>query len=162
MTGPIHSGTGVRTDLDTLPVEGSESGVDHSRLEWVPDRGGRLFLVAALGAAPQAFAELALPLTRGAVQLADARGFAGIAFEARGSGRYSLLVDSYGVRSRSRFRAAFDANAARREIRIPFSALRSPDPDAALDLAALRALAIRLQGEPGGNAWLELGRVRFY
>jgi hypothetical protein len=40
--------------------------------------------------------------------------------------------------------------------------LRSPDPDAALDLAALRALTIRLQGEPGGNSWLELGQVRFY
>jgi imidazolonepropionase-like amidohydrolase len=162
MTGPIHSGTGVRTDLGTLPVEGTESGVDHSHLDWVPDSDGHLFLVAALGAAPQAFAELALPLTRGAVQLADARGFAGIAFEARGSGRYALLVDSYGIRSRSRFRAPFEAGDDRREVRIPFSALRSPDPEAALDLAALRALAIRLQGEPGGNAWLELGRVRFY
>jgi len=162
MTGPIHMGAGVRTDLDTLPVEGTESGVDHSRLDWVPDGGGRLFLVAALGAAPQAFAELALPLTRGAVQLADASGFAGIAFEARGSGRYALLIDSYGVRSRNRFRAGFEAGGTRREIRIPFSAFRSPGPEAILDLAALRALTIRLQGEPGGTAWLELGRLRFY
>lgn len=159
---PVHRMTGPILTAETRPVEGTEPGVDHSRLDWVPDGSGRLFLVAALGAAPQPFAELALPLTRGAVHLADARGFAGIAFEARGSGRYALIVDGYGVRPRNRFRAEFEANGVRREVRIPFSALRSPDPRAALDLAALRALAIRLHGEPGGTAWLELGRLRFY
>ena len=159
---PVHRVTGPILTPDTRPVEGTESGVDHSRLDWVPDGAGRLFLVAALGAAPQPFAELALPLSRGAVQLADAGGFAGIAFEARGSGRYALIVDSYGIRSRNRFRTEFEAGAVRREVRIPFSTLRSPDPREILDLAALRALAIRLHGEPGGTAWLELGRVRFY
>lgn len=159
---PVHRMSGPILTADSRPVEGTESGVDHSRLDWVPDGAGRLFLVAALGAAPQPFAELALPLTRGAVQLGDASGFAGIAFEARGSGRYGLIVDSYGIRPRNRFRAEFEANGTRREVRIPFGALRSPDPRAALDLAALRALAIRLHGEPGGTAWLELGRVRFY
>ena len=51
---------------------------------------------------------------------------------------------------------------ARREIRIPFSAFRSPLPEARLDPARLRALLFRLEGEPGGGAWLELGNVRFY
>jgi hypothetical protein len=48
------------------------------------------------------------------------------------------------------------------EIRIPFSAFRSRDTDAKLDLARLRALIVQLDGEPGGTAWLELGKVRFY
>ncbi|HYJ82363.1 MAG TPA: amidohydrolase family protein [Allosphingosinicella sp.] len=164
MAGPIHTGAGPagRTDLDTLPVEGTDPGMDHSHLDLAPMPGGRLFLTAGMGAAPSPFAELNLPLTRGAVQLADASGFAGIAFEARGAGGYVLQLNSYGIHPRSWFRASFEAGEARREIRIPFSAFRSPLAGARLDPARLRALLFRLEGEPGGGAWLELGKVRFY
>jgi imidazolonepropionase-like amidohydrolase len=164
MAGPIHSGAGPagRTDLDTLPVEGTDPGMDHSHLDLSPMPGGRLFLTAGMGAAPRPFAELHLPLTRGAVQLADAGGFAGVAFEARGAGDYELQLNSYGIHPRSWFRASFEAGEARREIRIPFSAFLSPLAEARLDPARLRALLFRLEGEPGGGAWLELGAVRFY
>lgn len=167
MAGPILTAATAsgRTDLDTLPVEGSDSGADHSHLDlaWPePPDGRRLFLLAHMGAAPQPFAELLVPLTRGAVQLADARGFAGLAFEARGAGDYALLLDGYGIQPRNRFRATFSAAQAPREIRIPFADLRSPSPAARLDLARLRALAFRLEGKPGGNAWLELGSLHFY
>jgi imidazolonepropionase-like amidohydrolase len=161
MAGPILAGTGERTELDTLPVEGTDSGADHSHLDIVRD-GGRRFLAAGMGAAPQPFAELLVPLTRGAIRLADARGFAGVALEVRGTGRYALLLDSYGIHPRDRFRSTLDAGEARSEIRLPFSAFRSPAPRTELDLGALRALIIRLEGEPGGHAWLELGRMRFY
>jgi imidazolonepropionase-like amidohydrolase len=161
MTGPIPARVRGRTELDTLPVEGTDSGADHSHLDIIED-GGRTFLVAGLGASPQPFADLVLPLTRGAIQLADARGFAGVALEVRGSGRYALLLDSYGIHSRGRFRSRIEAGETRQELRLPFSAFRSPDPKAELNLAALRALIVRLEGEPDGSAWLELGRVRFY
>jgi hypothetical protein len=164
MTGPIHTGAGPagRTDLDTLPVEGTDPGFDHSHLDLAHAPGGRLFLMAGMGAAPRPFAELHLPLTRGAVQLADASGFSGIVFEARGSGDYGLLLNSYAIHPRSWFRASFEAGEARREIRIPFTAFSSPLAEARLDPARLRALLFRLEGEPGGGAWLELGNVRFY
>jgi hypothetical protein len=164
MAGPIHTGAGPagRTDLDTLPVEGTDPGFDHSHLDLTPMPGGRLFLTAGLGAAPRPFAELHLPLTRGAVQLADASGFAGLAFEARGAGEYELALNSYGIHPRSWFRASFEAGEARREIRIPFSAFQSPLAGARLDPARLRALLFRLEGEPGGGAWLELGKLYFY
>ncbi|HEX8482242.1 MAG TPA: amidohydrolase family protein [Allosphingosinicella sp.] len=164
MAGPIHTGAGPpgRTDLDTLPVEGTDPGMDHSHLDLAELPGGRLFLAAGLGAAPRPFAELHLPLTRGAVHLADASGFSGIAFEARGAGDYALLLNSYGIHPRSWFKASFAAGGARREIRIPFSAFQSPLSGARLDTAMLRALLFRLEGEPGGGAWLELGQVRFY
>jgi imidazolonepropionase-like amidohydrolase len=164
MTGPIHTGAGPlgRTDLDTLPVEGTDPGFDHSHLDVAHAPGGRLFLMAGMGAAPRPFAELHLPLTRGSVQLADASGFSGIAFEARGAGDYELQLNSYAIHPRSWFRASFAAGGTRREIRIPFSAFRSPLPEARLDPARLRALLFRLEGEPGGGAWLELGNVRFY
>lgn len=164
MAGPIHGGAGPagRTDLDTLPVEGTDPGFDHSHLDLAHAPGGRLHLMAGMGAAPQPFAELQLPLTRGSVELADARGFAGIAFEARGSGDYALLLNSYALHPRGWFRASFEAGEARREIRIPFAAFTSPLAGAELDLSRLRALLFRLDGEPGGSAWLELGKVRFY
>ena len=164
MMGPIHTGAGPagRTDLDTLPVEGTDPGFDHSHLDLAHAPGGRLLLMAGMGSAPQPVAELHLPLTGGAVQLADARGFSGIAFEARGAGDYALLLNSYAIHPRSWFRASFEAGETRREIRIPFSAFRSPLAEAQLDPARLRALLFRLEGEPGGGAWLELGNVRFY
>jgi len=164
MPGPIYTGAGPagRSDLDTLPVEGTDPGMDHSHLDLSRLPGGRLFLTAGLGAAPRPFAELQLPLTKGAVHLADASGFSGVAFEARGAGDYELQLNSYGIHPRSWFRASFPAGETRREIRIPFGALRSPLAEARLDPSRLRALLFRLEGEPGGGAWLELGNVRFY
>jgi imidazolonepropionase-like amidohydrolase len=164
MTGAVYTGAGPagRTDLDTLPVEGTDPGTDHSHLDVSRLPGGRLFLTAGMGAAPRPFAELHLPLTKGAVQLADAGGFTGLAFEARGAGDYELQLNSYGIHPRSWFRAAFAAGEAPREIRIPFSAFRSPVAEARLDPARLRALLFRLEGQPGAGAWLELGNVRFY
>ncbi|HEX8573620.1 MAG TPA: amidohydrolase family protein [Allosphingosinicella sp.] len=164
MTGPIHTGAGPtgRTDLDTLPVEGTDPGFDHSHLDVAHAPGGRLLLMAGMGTAPKPYAELNLPLTRGAVQLADASGFSGVAFEARGAGAYELQLNSYAIHPRSWFRASFEAGETRREIRIPFSAFESPLAEARLDPGRLRALLFRLQGEPGGGAWLELGNIRFY
>jgi hypothetical protein len=163
MPGPVDTGARAdgRTDLGTLPFATSEAGTDHSRLHQVRE-DGRILLLARLGAAPQPHASLVLPLTPGAVHLADARGFAGIAFDARGTGRYSLLIDSYGLEARASFQAGFTAGPAEREIRIPFAALRSPNPAASLDLARLRALVFRIEGEPGSAAMLRIGNIRFY
>jgi imidazolonepropionase-like amidohydrolase len=164
MAGPVHTGAGTpgRTDLGTLPVEGTDPGFDHSHLDLAHQPGGRLFLMAGMGAAPRPFAELQLPLTRGSVQLADASGFSGLVFEARGAGEYELLLNSYAIHPRSWFKASFEAGGTRREIRIPFAAFRSPLAGARLDPGRLRALLFRLEGSPGGGAWLELGNVRFY
>lgn len=165
MAGPIDSGAGTdgRTDLGTLPVETYEAGTDHSHVWHVREDGPppRIFMVARMGAAPQPFAHLVLPLTPGAVHLADARGFAGVAFTARGTGRYALQLDVYGVDNSSPFRAGFEAGAEAREVRIPFSAFVSRNAGARLDLMRLRALIVRLEGEPGGQATLEISNVRF-
>jgi imidazolonepropionase-like amidohydrolase len=163
MAGPIDTGARAdgRTDLDTLPVATNESGTDHSHLHFVRERG-RLLLVARMGAAPQPHANLVLPLTQGAIQLADARGFLGIAFDAQGTGRYVLQVESYGLAGRDLFAAAFEAGETESEVGIPFAALRSANPAALLDLRKLRALVFRLEGPPGGEVALRIGNVRFY
>jgi hypothetical protein len=163
MAGPIDTGARAdgRTDLDTLPVATNEAGTDHSRLHYVRE-DGRLLVVARLGATPEPFANLVLPLTRGSVHLADARGFSGIAFNARGTGRYTLIVETYAMEARDSFRASFTAGAAEREVRIPFASLSSADPAASLDLTRLRALIFRLEGAPGSEVMLRIGNVRFY
>ncbi|KQM57825.1 MULTISPECIES: amidohydrolase family protein [unclassified Sphingomonas] len=163
MPGPIDTGArrDGRTDLDTLPVESVEPGTDHSRLDIVRPDGPHdphLFAVARLGAANRPFAALVLPLTQGAIDVADAQGFTGIAFEARGAGVYSATFDVYGARGTGR--ASFAATGERREIRLPFSAFASGGTP--LDLTRLRSVAFCLTGEPGGRAWLELAKVRFY
>jgi len=166
LTGPIDTGAGRdgRTDLGTLPVETYESGTDHSHIHHVREAGPppRIFMGARMGAAPQPYANLVLPLTPGAVHLGDATGFTGIAFDARGLGRYALQLDIYGVDNAFPFRAAFEAGAETREVRIPFTAFASRNADLQINLARLRALIIRLEGEPGGQATLEIGNVRFY
>ncbi|MDO7844555.1 amidohydrolase family protein [Sphingomonas immobilis] len=165
MSGPIDTGArgDGRTDLDTLPVEGTEAGSDHSDVAFVRPDAQRLFLLATMGARAQPYAQLNLPLTKGSVQLADARGFTGVVFEARGNGDYALLFDSYALDQDAWFKTDFTVAAgARSEVRIPFTAFRSADPAAKLDLAKLRTLIVRLKGTPGGTAWLQLEKVRFY
>lgn len=164
MAGPIDTGARAdgRTDLDTLPVESTESGTDHSDVLSARDTGpGKsLFVIARMGARAQPFAQLIVPLTRGGITLADARGFAGIAFDARGSGDYVLAIDSYGRQPDAWFRAGFAVGDTRQEVRLPFSSFTAPD--GTLDLGKLRTLVIRLKGQPGGTAWLEIAKLRFY
>ena len=60
------------------------------------------------------------------------------------------------------FRAAFTAGETTREVRIPFKEFRSSSEAERQDLARLRAVVIRLEGQPGGQETLELGNIRFY
>ena len=169
MAGPIWTGKRAdgRTDLDTLPVDATDSGADHSHITFVhpqtgPDGERPVFMAAQFGAADHPFAELVLPLTRGAIDLADARGFTGIAFTVKGAGDYRLVLESYGLFPGDWFGAGFRAGQVATEVRLPFTAFTSADGTAKLDRAVLRALRFRLSGKPGGTAWLELGDVRFY
>ncbi len=167
MAGPIDDGTRVdgRTALGTLPVNSSDRGIDHSDLHHVrtgPPGARSLFMIAEMGPAPQPYARLTLPLTPGAVELADAAGWTGVAFRARGAGAYRMLVDGYGVREQDRFFARFAADEDTREIRLPFAAMRGVDPQVRFDPRALRALLFELTGPPRSRVWLEVGNLRFY
>jgi imidazolonepropionase-like amidohydrolase len=169
MTGPIDSGrrTDGRTDLDTLPVDSTDGGTDHSHIDILRPEGSatdarRIFTVAQLGAAPRPFAQLVLPLTRGAIRVADARAFTGIAFTVRGAGDYMLRLENYGLGGRDWFKAPFRAGATTTEVRIPFTSFINDKATGEVDRATLRALRFELSGKPGDQAWLDLGEVRFY
>ncbi|MEO5492917.1 MAG: amidohydrolase family protein [Sphingomonas sp.] len=165
MAGPIDTGarSDGRTDLDTLPVESTESGTDHSDLLYVrptdPREGKKLMIVARMGARARPYAQLLVPLTPGGITLADASDFTGVAFDARGQGQYSLSFDNYGRQQDDWFNADFTADDTAREVRVPFAMLKGAG---VFDPKTLRALLIRLKAEPGGNTWLEIGNLRFY
>lgn len=164
MAGLIDTGARPdgRTDLDTLPVEATESGVDHSDVISVRPGGADMrkgrFITARLGGAERPAARLIYPLTKGAIQLADASAFSGVVFDARGSGSYRLTLDNYGIGG---FGSDFAASDEWLEVRIAFTALTGPD-NKALDPKKLRAVTFALSGEPGGDAWLLIANLRFY
>ena len=171
MTGPIMSGerSDGRTDLDTLPVATTDAGTDHSCLIPLDDghegekpHDHNTFLAAQMGASPRPYVEWVLPLTRGTIYVADASKFKGIELAGQGSGRYRLVLESYGLTGDQWFSAPFTPAGEGKPERIPFSAFTSGDPAAKLDLTQLRALRVMLRGETGGTASLELGTVRFY
>lgn len=171
MPGPIMTGARAdgRTDLDTLPVATTDPGTDHSCLIPIGDgqegHAGhvhRTFLAAQMGGAPRPYVSWVLPLTRGAIHVADASGFAGIEIAGQGTGSYRLVLESYGLTGDAWFSAPFTPGGAGRPQQIPFSAFTSRDPSATLDLKQLRAIRVMLRGESGKTASLELGSVRFY
>lgn len=165
MTGPIliSQRSDGRTDLDTLPVASTDPGTDHSMMIAIGGADeGMTFLAAQMGAAPRPYVQWILPLTRGPIDVADARDFAGIELNAKGRGDYRLILESYAMTGDEWFAAPFDASADGKTIRIPFTAFASANSKATLDLAQLRALRIELSGKTGGTASLELGNVHFY
>lgn len=105
-----------------------------------------LSITANLSDSNAPYARMNLPLTKGAVEPMDARGFAGVEFEARGEGPYALRIQTT--------KSAFQATPAWSTVRIPF--------DAKLDLAQLTMLTFEIARPGGERAWLELHNLRFY
>jgi hypothetical protein len=105
-----------------------------------------------------------LPLSPGGVEPVDASAFRGVQFDARGDGRYRILVSARAVRDWVPFAAPFDAGPEWAKVTIPFTALqraRSPQP-ASWTARDLTALSFEVARPPGEFGWLQLDNVRFY
>jgi hypothetical protein len=160
-----------RTDggtlLNTLRVNSTDAGTDHSRMMFLPVvRSGRnhaLMVEARMAAKEHPYVRLEIPLTPGAVELADVSRYHGVSFEARGEGAFRLLVNSYGVRAGDPFASPFAASGAWRKIKIPFASLRRRAPGAEPGtLRDWRALVFEITGPAGAGAWLEIDNVGLY
>jgi len=159
--------TDGRTLLNTLRVNSTDAGTDHSRLMFLPVlRSGRnhaLMVEARMAAKEHPYVRLEIPLTPGAVELADVSRYHGVSFEARGEGVFRLLANSYGARAGDPLASAFPAATAWRKIRIPFTSLRRRAGGAAPEnLHDWRALVFEIAGPAGSGAWLEIDNVGFY
>lgn len=154
-----------RTELGTLRVNGTDAGIDHSKILFtrVPRENGgghALSIQAQMGPKAKNFAAVHFPLTPGAIELADVSKFQGISFDVRGSssGQYILRVDDYRVRTGEGFHAPILAGPEWQRHEIPFAKLtRATTPNSPTVKwtgTELRDLSVELAGPALSNQWL--------
>ncbi|RZU40564.1 amidohydrolase family protein [Edaphobacter modestus] len=157
--------TDSRTNLDTMLVNSTDTGVDHSQILFTRSFGKDahdLSILARMSPKPSPFADLVIPLTKGGVELADISAFKGIRFQARGSGSYRVLLESYGMRRSTWYAASFTGDAKWRTVRIPFSAFHSTDTKTQLPLRRITGLHFELAAAQGNDKWLNLDNLKLY
>jgi imidazolonepropionase-like amidohydrolase len=156
-----------RTELGTLRVNGTDPGIDHSKILFTrtarSSTNHALTILAQMGPKQHNFALLHLPLTPGAVELADVTKFRGISFDARGDSTCRLRVSTYSVRQGQDWNAPFPTSAEWKTQKIEFSSLTRKDgPTVAWTGTDLRDLVFELSGPPGSSQWLEIDNLRFF
>ena len=121
-------GAGGRTQLGTLRVNGTDSGVDHSAMLMLPVvRAGSdhaLLVAAQMADKDRPFVRVEFPLTPGAISPADLSAYTGVSFDLRGEAAGRLLVQAYHVRNMDAYAAPFTPGGAWQTVKIPFSSLR--------------------------------------
>lgn len=105
------------------------------------------------------FADLVMPLTKGAVELADISSFKGIQFSTRGERSYTILLDTYGARKSSWSIASFSVQVQWKTVRIPVAAFQTKDPTSLLPPRKTRALHFEIARPAGTDAWLDIDNV---
>jgi imidazolonepropionase-like amidohydrolase len=157
--------TDGRTNLDTMLINSTDPGPDHSRILFtrtLNKRGHSLSAIARMSPKQSPLADLVVPLTKGGVELADISVFKGIRFKVRGEGGYRLLMDGYGARRSDWYAASFPGTEEWKTIRIPFTAFRSKSSTSPLPLRNLRALHFELARPAAADVWLEIDDVKLY
>jgi hypothetical protein len=163
----FESGNG-RSRLDTLWINGTDSGHDHTQMVFgriLRGNGNRaLSVMARMAEKDKPYARVSVPLSRGAVEPVDARRFKGVRFDARGDGGYLLIVPTQGVRDFAHYQAPFRADGKWRTVKVEFSKLKQVDAKraAAWTGADLLMLTFDISRPPGEVGWLELDNIRFY
>lgn len=158
----------ARSRLDTLWVNGTETGVSPSRIIFGrirrDENGHALAISAKFAEREHPYVRVHVPLSKGAIEPVDASEFRGVAFDARGDGDYRLLIPTYGVRDNVSFSSPFEASTGWRKIEIPFSSLGRKPARMSVDWtgADLLMLSFEIARPAGAVGWLELDNLRFY
>ena len=154
-----------RTELDTMLVDSTDTGPDHSRILFartLRKRGHGLSILAKMSPKQSPFVDLVIPFTKGAVEPADISSFKGIQFSTRGDGNYSILLDTYGARKSSWPLASFTGKPQWRTVRIPFTAFQTKDSTSLLTPHEVRALHFEIARPGEMDGWLEIDDVKLY
>ncbi|HEU0123865.1 MAG TPA: amidohydrolase family protein [Bryobacteraceae bacterium] len=142
--------TNGRSRLDTRWINATDTGQDRTEMIYqrVPrsDGGHALSFQAKFSDSAAPYARMNLPLTRGAVEPMDASAYAGVEFDVRGEGRYSLRVQGASY--------SFTAATSWNSVRIPFAGK--------VDTGRLTMLAFEMARPGGERSWVELDNIRFY
>jgi imidazolonepropionase-like amidohydrolase len=155
-----------RTRIGTQIFNGDDPGSDHSNIVftrvWRKEKDHALMVEASMGPREHPFSLLQIPLSPGAVELADISTFHGLSFDVRGDGSYLLKALAYAVRSGGDFEAPFQAGPDWKTQRIEFSSLTRQGPPVAWTGRDVRMFQFELSGPPGSRRWLELDNLRLY
>jgi len=157
-----------RSRVDTLWVNRTDSGHDHSKMAWQRTRRAEsdhaLTLLVTMSQKDNPVAELSLPLAKGGIEPVDVSAFQGIEFEARGDGDYEIEIPLRSVEDRRYHQTVFQAGPSWRKIRVPFSTLTQPGSKSPLTWTGKDAFSVdfRVQRPAGAQAWLEIDNLRFF
>lgn len=153
--GLVDDMEGERTNAGTLRVNATDSGLDNSKMMFQriarASGGHALAIQVRMAVKARPFAQLWLPLARGAVEPVDATAYREVQFEVRGDGDYAVLFSRRSLRSYNFPRTPFRAGAEWQTIRAPLP----PGP------ADLTALAFEIVRPAGALGWLEIDNVKF-
>lgn len=155
-----------RSTLDTLRLETGDGGIDRTVeiSQIVPRAGGghALLLSARMAMKDDAYAGVAIPLTRGSVTPVDVRGYRGVRLSLMGPGRYTVRLNA----PTGSWSAKVDGAAGWKEIEVPFTALtpmargnRAGPAWSGTDIVTLEVGAARA---PGATLGVTLDDIRFY
>ncbi|RKF23329.1 amidohydrolase [Altericroceibacterium spongiae] len=155
-----------RSTLDTLRLADMDGGVERSAVvtNLVPRKEGGQALLLTAHMSPDDDAEggVLIPLSRGSVQPMEAGDHAGIRFELKGEGTYSLVVNTL----HGQWVAQVEGKPEWTSVQVPFSALESarsgrfaPETWTGKDLTEIGVIAHR---PAGASAWAEIDNVGFY
>ncbi len=158
--------TDGRSALDTLRLADMDGGVERSAViaNRVPRAEGGSALAVAVQMAPKDKPEggVLVPLSRGSVTPVDARRFAGVQLDLRGSGTYDVVINTLA----GEWTAKVEASQAWSQVRLPFSAFSAKRSRDGLGRSwrgdDLLEVGVVTQREGGSAAWGEIDNLRFY
>jgi len=143
-----------RSRIDTLWLNGTDAGHDHSQMSYqrtLRKPGDHaLTVLAEMSEKDRPYASMLLPLSKGAVEPVDISRYSAIEFDARGDGKYALLLQRRGASRRGGSPLEFQAGPEWRKVRLSFGE-RYHD--------AL-ARQFRLEREASQKVWMELDNIR--
>jgi hypothetical protein len=156
-----------RTALNTLRVNATDPGIDHSAMLFQPViRAGNdhaLMVQASMADKERPWVRVEFPLTAAAFESADVSRYQGVSFDVRGEAAARVLVQTYGIRSSDQWAADFTTGAEWQTVKIPFAALkRKAEGGPAWSGKDARAVMFELSGAAGSKVWAELDNVQFY
>ena len=155
--------TDGRTALNTLRVNATDPGIDHSPMLFQPViRGGgdhSLMIQATMADKDRPWVRVEFPLTQGAFEPADISKYQGVSFDVRGEAGARLMIQTYG--RGDAWSASFTPAGEWQTVKIPFSAL-TRRREGAWSGKDARAILIELSGAAGTKTWLELDNVMFW
>jgi len=158
-----------RSRLDTLWVNSTDPGVDHSAMLFgrvLRERDNHaLSMAGRLSAKEAPFIRVVLPLRRGGVEPADARRYKGLEFDVRGEGDYRLIIPTASIRDSKYFQSDFSASPGWKTLRIGFDDLKRIDGEgggSAWTGSDLLSIIFEASGNPGKYVWLEIDNLKFH